>query len=82
MLQFEMVEKWLGVFEAHIFLNPRSVCDTLLCRSLIDQSKRSIGSHEFHNVILFFHTKYLEVCSIQGTWEAIGLASFLLIKMQ
>jgi hypothetical protein len=82
MPKIEMVDEWLGVFEAHIFTNPRSACDTLLCHSLIDQLKHSIGSHELHNVTLSLHTKYLEVCSIQGTWEAIGLASFLLIKMQ
>ncbi len=58
-------------------------CVTIRCVApLIDHSKRSRGSHVLHNIILFRHTRCFKVCSIQSTWEAIGLADFFEIKMR
>ena len=64
--KFEMIKEWLGVFQAHVSMNSGLMRYPLLCCSLIERTKRSIGTHELHEIILFvwkllkfFHPLYL-----------------------
>ena len=77
----EVVVEWLGVIEGHLFLNPGLTSETSIHYSVVDRSKRSIGCHELHYIILFLHAKYFEVDSIQCTWEAISMANILGFEM-